>query len=132
MDLKILNIAANAQNNREIKNFTHKSKYKNNLCGDQIEIRLVIKNDKIIDFGYQTESCVYCQASASILSKISINKPLLKVNKITIDTLEYFHNSKLSISKNLKKLGFILDKKNLSRKDCILLPFKALKNALNN
>ena len=50
MDLKILNIAANAQNNREIKNFTHKSKYKNNLCGDQIEIRLVIKNDKIITY----------------------------------------------------------------------------------
>ena len=70
MDLKILNIAANAQNNREIKNFTHKSKYKNNLCGDQIEIRLVI-NDKIIDFGYQTESCVYCQASASILKNIN-------------------------------------------------------------
>ena len=28
MDLKILQIAANTKNNKEIKNFTHKSKYK--------------------------------------------------------------------------------------------------------
>ena len=73
MDLEILNIASDTDNNKNIKNHTHYSKLKNSLCGDEIKIKLVIKNSKIIDFGYQGNSCIYCQASASLLSKISIN-----------------------------------------------------------
>ena len=48
MDLQIINIAADTKNNKEIKNYTHKSKYKNNLCGDQIEIRLIVKKIKFL------------------------------------------------------------------------------------
>ena len=50
MDLQIINIAASTENNKEIKKFTHKSKYKNTICGDQIEIRLIVKKQKILDF----------------------------------------------------------------------------------
>ena len=46
MDLKILNIAADTDNNRNIKNRTHISKLKNSLCGDEMQIELVIKNKK--------------------------------------------------------------------------------------
>ena len=75
MDIEILQIAADTKNNKEIKNFTHKSKFKSQLCGDEIEISLIIKDQKILDMGYQCKSCIYCQASASLLSKLSINKP---------------------------------------------------------
>ena len=74
MDLRILEIASQTENNKIIKNFTHKSKNKNPLCGDEMEISLIVKNDVVKDMGYQCKSCVYCQASASLLSKISINK----------------------------------------------------------
>ena len=47
MDLEILNIAANTDNNRNIKNRTHISKLKNSLCGDEMQIELIIKNEKI-------------------------------------------------------------------------------------
>jgi len=62
MDLEILNIASDTDNNRDIKNHTHFSKLKNSLCGDEMVIKLIIDNEKIIDFGYQGKSCVYCQA----------------------------------------------------------------------
>ena len=73
MDLEILKIAADTKNNKEIKNFTHKSKHKNPLCGDEMEICVIVKNEKILDIGYQCKSCIYCQASASLLSKLSMN-----------------------------------------------------------
>ena len=79
MDLEILQIAADTKNNKDIKNFTHKSKYKSKMCGDEIEISLIVKDQKILDMGYQCKSCIYCQASASLLSKLSINKSLIKV-----------------------------------------------------
>jgi nitrogen fixation NifU-like protein len=34
-----------------------------------MEISLVVKNDKVIDMGYQCKSCVYCQASVSLFHK---------------------------------------------------------------
>tara|TARA_Y100001970_G_scaffold292713_1_gene435390 strand:+ start:28429 stop:28836 length:408 start_codon:yes stop_codon:yes gene_type:complete len=130
MDLQIINIAANTKNNKQINNYTHKSKYKNNLCGDQIEIRLIIKKNKIFDIGYQSQACIYCQASASILSKFAINKNLIKINKLINEVLEYFNQKNHFLSKETKKLKNILNKENHSRKNCILLPFKALKKAL--
>tara|TARA_Y100001936_G_scaffold245687_1_gene288153 strand:- start:462 stop:869 length:408 start_codon:yes stop_codon:yes gene_type:complete len=132
MDLQIINIAANTKNNKEIENYTHKSKYKNNLCGDQIEIRLIIKKNKIFDIGYQSQACIYCQASASILSKLVVNKNLIKTNKLINEVLEYFNHKNHFLSKETKKLENILNNKNHSRKNCILLPFKALKKALRN
>ena len=80
MDLKIINIASNTDNNRNIKDRTHHSKLKNPLCGDELQIELIIKNNKIVDFGYYGKSCVFCQASASLLSKISINNKKDKIN----------------------------------------------------
>ena len=82
MDLEILNIASDTDNNKNVKNYTHFSKLKNSLCGDEVQLELIIKNDKIIDFGYQGKSCIYCQASASLLSKISINNNKDKIKKL--------------------------------------------------
>ena len=82
MDLEILKIASDTENNKDIKNHTHFSKLKNSLCGDVMLIKLIIRDEKIVDFGYQGKSCVYCQASASLLSKISINNKKKKIKRI--------------------------------------------------
>ena len=82
MDLKILEIASDTENNKNIKNYTHAAKSKNPLCGDEIEIKLVMKNEKLVDFGYQGKSCVYCQATASLLSKNLINSKKNKIDEL--------------------------------------------------
>ena len=130
MDLQIINIASNVKYNKELKNFTHKSRFKNALCGDQIEIRLIVNEEKIEDIGYQCKSCIYCQASASLLAKISINKHLNKIKETINIALDFFVGSDFNLNKDLKKLKHILNKKNISRKECILLPFKTLKKAI--
>ena len=132
MDLKILQIAAETKNNKEIKNFTHKSKHKNPLCGDEIEISLVIKNLTILDMGYQSKSCIYCQASASLLSKLSINKSIEKIKEITTIVNSCFENKEIKFSKDWKPLEKLFDNKNISRKEYILLPFKTLSKALKS
>ena len=71
MDLKILEIASNTEHNKVLKKHTHKSKNKNPICGDEMEISLMVENNKVIDMGYQCKSCVYCQASVSLIYKIS-------------------------------------------------------------
>ena len=132
MDLEILNIASDNDNNRDIKNHTHFSKLKNPLCGDEILIKLIIKNEKIVDFGYQGKSCVYCQASASLLSKISINNKKKKLNELCDDAKSFFEGNSAIIDKKWLFLKKLFKKNNISRKECLLLPFKSLKKIVSN
>ena len=132
MDLEILNIASDTDNNRDIKNHTHFSKLKNSLCGDEMLIKLIIKNEKIVDFGYQGKSCVYCQASASLLSKISINNKKKKLNELCDDAKSYFDGNLRIIDEKWLFLRKLFKKKNISRKECLLLPFKTLKKIVSS
>ena len=132
MDLKILEIASDTENNKNIKNYTHTAKSKNPLCGDEIEIKLVMKNEKLVDFGYQGKSCVYCQATASLLSKNLINSKKNKIKELCDYAKSFFNKEQKSIEKKWSFLNKLFDQKNLSRKECILLPFNALKKIISN
>ena len=130
MDLKILEIASNTENNKVIDNFTHKSKNKNPICGDEMEISLVVKNDTVMDMGYQCKSCVYCQASVSLLSQKIKNKKLQEIKKFVISCENFFENTKIEIEKNWRDFLKLFDKKNISRKECLLLPLRTVLKAL--
>ena len=131
MDLRILEIAANTENNKIIDGFTHKSKNKNPLCGDEMEISLVVKNDKIKDIGYQCKSCVYCQASVSLLSRKIKNKEIDEIKDFLINCEKLFENTSLKIQKKWKDFLEILNKKNIARKECLLLPIRTVLKALD-
>ena len=132
MDLKILEIASDTENNKNIKNYTHTAKSKNPLCGDEIQIKLVIKNEKLVDFGYQGNSCVYCQATASLLSQNVINSKKNKIDELCDYAKSFFNKKQKNIEKKWSFLSKLFDEKNLSRKECILLPFNALKKIISN
>ena len=132
MDLRILEIASNTENNKILDKHTHKSKNKNPICGDEMEISLIIKNDKVIDMGYQCKSCIYCQASVSLLSQNIKNKNLNEV-KDFINTCEnIFENTKINLEKKWISFKELFDKKNISRKECLLLPLRTINKALND
>jgi len=130
MDLRILEIASHTENNKVLENFTHKSKNKNPLCGDEMEISLIVKNDIIKDIGYQCKSCVYCQASVSLLSRKLKNKKIEEIKSFITNGEKLFDDAKVAIEKHWKDFKEILDKKNLSRKECLLLPLRTVLKAL--
>ena len=130
MDLKILEIASHTENNKILENFTHKSKNKNPLCGDVMEISLVVKNDTIKDMGYQCKSCVYCQASVSLLSRKIKDKKIEEIKEFIGNGEKLFEDAKVTIEKHWKDFKEIFDKKNLSRKECLLLPLRTVLKAL--
>ena len=130
MDLRILEIAAHTENNKVVENYTHKSKHKNPLCGDEMEISLIVKEDVVKDMGYQCKSCVYCQASVSLLSRKIKEKNIDDIKKFIKVGEQLFEDAKVSIEKHWKDFKEILDKKNLSRKECLLLPLRTIAKAL--
>ena len=130
MDLRILEIAAHTENNKIVENYTHKTKHKNPLCGDEMEISLVVKDDVVKDMGYQCKSCIYCQASVSLLSRKIKEKKVDDIKKFIKVGEQLFEDAKVSMEKHWKDFKEILDKKNLSRKECLLLPLRTIAKAL--
>ena len=131
MDLEILKIASNTDNHKVLKKCTHNSKLKNSICGDEMEISLKVVKENIVDFGYQCKSCVYCQASASLLSKNALNKDIDHVKKIIDIAKNFFEKKNNNFPKEWLIFNKIFNKKNFVRKECLLLPFKTLAKALN-
>ena len=130
MDLRILEIASHTENNKVIRNFTHKSKHKNPLCGDEMEISLIVKNDVIKDMGYQCKSCVYCQASVSLLSRKIKEKKINEIKTFISDGENLFDDVKTSLEKHWNDFKELFNEKNLARKECLLLPLKTVLKAL--
>ena len=130
MDLKILEIASHTENQRIIKNYTHQSKSKNPLCGDEMEISLIVKNGVVQDMGYQCKSCIYCQASVSLLSRKIKDKKIEEIESFITSGENLFKNVKTSLEKHWNDFKEIFDKKNIARKECLLLPLRTVLKAL--
>lgn len=116
MDLRILEIASHTENNKVLENFTHKSKHKNPLCGDEMEISLIVKDNVVKDMGYQCKSCVYCQASVSLLSRKIKDKKIEEIKSFILSGEKLFTDVKTVLEKHWKDFKEILDKKILQEK----------------
>ena len=132
MDIEILKIASNTDNHKVLKDHTHHSKLKNPICGDEMQVSVIVVKDKIVDFGYQCQSCIYCQASVSLLSRNSINKTILHIKNLLNITETFYEKENVSFPKEWSVFNKIFNKKNISRKECLLLPFKTLTKALGS
>ena len=132
MDIEILKIASNTDNHKVLKDHTHHSKLKNPICGDEMQVSVKVVKDTIVDFGYQCQSCIYCQASVSLLSRNSINKTILHIKNLLNITETFYEKENVSFPKEWSVFNKIFNKKNISRKECLLLPFKTLTKALNS
>ena len=131
IDKEIIKIASNTENHGVLDKHTHFSKLKNSICGDVMKIYLIIKNDKIENFKYECESCIYCQASVSLLSRSAKNKSIEKVKNFAEQAKNCFEKNTKSFDKEWKEFDKIMTKDNISRKECLLLPVNTTLDALN-
>ena len=131
IDKEIIKIASNTENHGMLNDHTHFSKLKNAICGDEMKIYLIIRDDKIMDFRYECESCIYCQASVSLLSRNAKNKSIEKVKNFAKQAKNCFEKKAKSFDKEWEEFDKIMTKNNISRKECLLLPVNTMLDALN-
>ena len=131
IDKEIIRIASNTENHGILDNHTHFSKLKNSICGDDMKIYLIVENNKITNFKYECESCIYCQASVSLLSRKAKNQSIEKVKKFAEQAKTCFQNNTKSFDKEWKEFDKIMTKNNISRKECLLLPINTMLDALS-
>ena len=131
IDKEIIKIASNTENHGALDNHTHFSKLKNAICGDEMKVYLLVENNKVINFKYECESCIYCQASVSLLSRNAKNQSIEEIKDFAKQAKNSFDN-KVSFNKIWKDFSKIMTNNNIARKECLLLPVNATVNALDN
>jgi nitrogen fixation NifU-like protein len=102
--------------------------YKNNSCGDAIDLQIKIVDDVILDIKHNAQACSVCCASASLMSvhlkKKTINEVMNRVN-IFLEMIKDKKIDETQIDPELKI--FKLLNKPSSRILCISLPWEAIK-----
>jgi len=87
----------------------------NPLCGDELEMHINIKDDKVSDVKFTGKGCAISQASASLLTELILGKDFEYVKKLTKEDI-------------LDNLG--LHDLGPARIKCALLSLKVIKSGL--
>lgn len=104
----------------------------NPLCGDRVTIDVIVENMALTTVGHKVRGCALCRASASL---IGIHAPghdaaqLTEVADAITAMLKSSGPAPDGVWQALAAFRPVIDHK--SRHDCVLLPFQALVEALD-
>ena len=126
IDTRIIKIASNTKYVGLKNDFTHKSTLKNSLCGDSIKVEFIANKSKIKSMRYETESCILCEASASLLASKIYRFKLKDLKKDLVNIKKIKRDKNLNFPLKFKELKQLLNKKTLKRINCVILPMEAL------
>ena len=126
----IFRLASNTSNVGLNNKYSHKISLKNSTCGDKITLEIIADKKKINSMKYETESCIYCEASASLLSRKIKNIKLKDIKNDFITLKKISLKKKVKIPKRLSDFKKLLSSDNFNRLKCIFLPIDAVLKAL--
>ena len=112
------------------KKYSHKISLKNSFCGDKITLGIVASKKKITSMNYETDSCVYCEASASLLSRRIKNFNIKDLKNDFVALKKISNKRDIKFPKKFSEFKKLLNSDNFNRYKCIFLPFDAVIKAL--
>lgn len=100
----ILDHNKSPRNFRQIENATQHAEGYNPLCGDHIDIYLMMEDGVVKDVSFKGEGCAISKASASLMTSLLKGKTKEEIEKL----FEKFHNlvtGKLGENPDIEELG---------------------------
>jgi len=130
----ILDHNKSPRNFRKIDNATQHAEGYNPLCGDRLDVYLIIKNGIVEDISFKGEGCAISKASASLMTSTLKGKTKEKTEIL----FEKFHNlvtGKLGENPDIDELGKLAVFSGVQefpvRVKCASLAWHTMMNALN-
>ena len=131
----ILDHNKSPKNFRAIENPTTKAEGFNPLCGDHIDVFLIVEDGIIKDISFKGEGCAISKASASLMTSLLKGKSIEEAEKL----FEKFHDlvtGKLGENPNFDELGklavFAGIQEFPARVKCASLAWHTMHNALHD
>ena len=120
----------NPRNFHEIEHASHSAKGHNPLCGDKIDIYLIVKGNTIIEVGFTGSGCAISKASSSLMTEKLVGKTIAEAEELFDIVHEMVTNGnadenvvgKLAVLSGVHKFP--------ARVKCAILPWHTMKNAI--
>lgn len=100
----------------------------NPLCGDRVTIDLRLDGDKVADLAHEVRGCVLCQAAASAIGTEAVGKDVAALAAAETSLRVMLRGGGPPPWPALAAFAPVRAHK--SRHDCVLLPFEALRAAI--
>jgi NifU-like protein involved in Fe-S cluster formation len=109
---------------------TASARIDNPLCGDRVTLDLRIQAGIVVELAHETRGCLLCRAAASLLAREIPGRRIedLALTKNALEALLQAHTKKTGIWPELAIFAPVQPHK--SRHGCVLLPFRALQQAI--
>ena len=124
---EIIKIASDTSNYGIKKKSNYIATTKNRICGDKITVEIEMSKNIIKKMYYETESCIFCEAAASLLSRVikknTIKEFLLLANRVK--------KKKIILAKKYQPFKKLFNSRYKERINCVMLPFDALRKAIS-
>lgn len=104
---------------------------RNASCVDNIDVMVLVEDDVIIDARFDGEACAICTSAASIMIKTLIGKNIEEAKDIILNYVNMINEKDYDASKLEELNVYDTIYKQPNRKNCALLPFKAMSEILN-
>ena len=124
---EIIKIASDTSNYGIKKKSNYIATTKNRICGDKITVEIEMSKNIIKKMYYETESCIFCEAAASLLSRV-IKKNTIKEFLLLANSVK---KKKIILAKKYQPFKKLFNSRYKERINCVMLPFDALRKAIS-
>lgn len=130
---ELLRHASDASTAGTLENPDHSATIDNPLCGDRITVELNVVDGKITAYANDTRACVLCQASAAMIGHMIMGQDAeaFEVGEAELTAL-LSENAPAPAAPFQDFKIFSSVAAHQSRHQCVLLPFEAVRAALNH
>jgi nitrogen fixation NifU-like protein len=101
----------------------HRATAYNALCGDKIELSVLMQKDRCIELSHRTEGCLICIASASLMTEYLRSESFARANELHEHLQAALRGETRTLGAFEPLLGVAA---HTSRHRCALLPWEAL------
>jgi nitrogen fixation NifU-like protein len=132
----LLSYARSPRNGDLQDEYTHRGVLTNPGCGDRIEIRFLLGGDTIVGSSFHARGCALSTASAAILDDVIAGWSVERLRETAVDVIAVLSGetgtTTTAKERRLPAELSIFDsiRTNPSRRECVLLPWRAVLQAL--
>lgn len=113
-----------------VSNFAHGV---NPLCGDAVDVYLLIEDGRIKEISFEGQGCAICMASSSMMTECIKGLTLKEAEDLFAGFRDYMSGHKTELGVDLESFEALSGvKKFPMRVKCATLPWHVLNSALNN
>lgn len=121
----------NPRNFHEIEHPSHSAKGHNPLCGDKIDIYLIITDEIIAEVSFMGSGCAISKASSSLMTEVLLGKTITEAQQLFDSVHSMITNGKTDVD-DIGKLAVLSGvHKFPARVKCAILPWHTMKSALD-